>query len=95
MSSFWEKLVNSLEDVHIELDSKTLSLLKQHQDLIVGFRSEDLKIHLNQTPNSVLGKIANIELIGKDQLIAVSVNKDIEFIVNAPNDQEFELYQEV
>ncbi|ADM21663.1 ABC-type maltose/maltodextrin transporter ATP-binding protein MalK [Mesomycoplasma hyorhinis HUB-1] len=92
---FGKKLVNSLEDVHIELDSKTLSLLKQHQDLIVGFRSEDLKIHLNQTPNSVLGKIANIELIGKDQLIAVSVNKDIEFIVNAPNDQEFELYQEV
>lgn len=38
----------------------------------------------------------NIELIGKDQLVAVALNDgSIELIINAPNDLEFELYGEV
>lgn len=90
-----KKLVNSLEDVQIAIEDDLASKMKENQELVVGFRSEDLKLHTSQVANSVAGKISNIELIGKDQLIAVSINSEIEFIVNVPNDQDFELYQEV
>ncbi|MBN4083598.1 ABC transporter ATP-binding protein [Mycoplasma sp. CSL10137] len=83
---------NSLE---ITLDEEAKQHVKENQKIVVGFRSEDLKIHNKQVPNSVLGKITNIELIGKDQLIAVKVNEDLEFIVNASNSEEFELYSHV
>ncbi|WP_426461043.1 ABC transporter ATP-binding protein [Mycoplasma hafezii] len=73
-------------------DQETLAKLQENQKLVIGFRSEDIKIFEENHPSGTKGKIANIELIGKDQLVAVKVSKDIEFIVNAPNSVEYELY---
>lgn len=89
------KVFSPLGKVEIELEPETTKLLKPNQKLEIGFRSEDLRIHHKSVPNSVLGKITNIELIGKDQLIAVKINEDIEFIVNASNNEEYELYGHV
>ncbi|QKT05680.1 ABC transporter ATP-binding protein [Mycoplasma sp. OR1901] len=89
------KLIEENNSLEITLDDESKQLVKENQKIVVGFRSEDLKIHSKQVPNSVLGKITNIELIGKDQLIAVKVNEDLEFIVNASNSEEFELYSQV
>lgn len=89
------KVFSPLGKLEIELEPETTKLLKPNQKLEIGFRSEDLRIHHKSVPNSVLGKITNIELIGKDQLIAVKINEDIEFIVNASNNEEYELYGHV
>ncbi|WP_036452610.1 ABC transporter ATP-binding protein [Mycoplasma buteonis] len=87
------KIISEDEKVIINLtDETTKAKLTQGQKLVIGFRSEDIKIQ--EATNSELhkGKIANIELIGKDQLVAVKISKDIEFIVNASNSVEYELY---
>ncbi|TDV24215.1 multiple sugar transport system ATP-binding protein [Mycoplasmopsis mustelae] len=89
-------IITSNDDkIQIKLDVQTATLLKNQQKLVIGFRSEDLRIIHTPVENSVLGKISNIELIGKDQLITVRVNENIEFIVNASNSEEFELYSHV
>ncbi|RIV16372.1 ABC transporter ATP-binding protein [Mycoplasmopsis gallopavonis] len=90
------KIVSNDQDIHLPLsDLEVQAKLKENQDLVVGFRSEDILIHTEPGKNRIKGKIANIELIGKDQLVAVKVNKEIEFIVNASNNVEYELYSYV
>ncbi|VEU71126.1 ABC transporter ATP-binding protein [Mycoplasmopsis glycophila] len=69
--------------------------VKNNQEIVTGFRSEDIRIFTEDAPGRIKGKIANVELIGKDQLVAVKINKDIEFIVNASNSAEYELYSYV
>ncbi|MGZ9755740.1 ABC transporter ATP-binding protein [Mycoplasma sp. 246B] len=88
-------LVSNDQKIQIKLDTETAALLKENQKVVAGFRSEDLKISYSNAENRVLGKISNIELIGKDQLVTVRINEDIEFIVNASNSEEFELYSHV
>ncbi|ATO30639.1 ABC transporter ATP-binding protein [Mycoplasmopsis bovirhinis] len=85
------------KNLAIEIDQETKSKLTENQKLVVGFRSEDLRIHHEekQGTNFINGKISNIELIGKDQLVLVKVNDDLEFIVNASNSEEFELFSYV
>lgn len=85
------------KNLAIEIDQETKSKLTENQKLVVGFRSEDLHIHHEekQGTNFINGKISNIELIGKDQLVLVKVNDDLEFIVNASNSEEFELFSYV
>lgn len=85
------------KNLAIEIDQETKSKLTENQKLVVGFRSEDLRIHQEekQGTNFINGKISNIELIGKDQLVLVKVNDDLEFIVNASNSEEFELFSYV
>ncbi|VEU58658.1 ABC transporter ATP-binding protein [Mycoplasmopsis gallinacea] len=77
------------------VDKEVADKLNENQKLEIGFRSEDIKISNQFSENSIKGKINNIELIGKDQLIAVTIDSDTEFIINAPNDVFFNLYQEV
>lgn len=85
------------KNLAIEIDQETKLKLTENQKLVVGFRSEDLRIHHEekQGTNFINGKISNIELIGKDQLVLVKVNDDLEFIVNASNSEEFELFSYV
>ncbi|WP_027120984.1 ABC transporter ATP-binding protein [Mycoplasma leonicaptivi] len=88
-------IVDGSKKIEISLSESNKALLKENQELIVGFRSEDLRISNTKVTNSVEGKITNIELIGKDQLIVVKINDEIEFVVNASNSEEFELYSKV
>ncbi|AKF41282.1 ABC-type maltose/maltodextrin transporter ATP-binding protein MalK [Mycoplasmopsis canis UFG4] len=88
-------IVDATEKIQISLDEETKSKLLDGQKLVIGFRSEDLRIQYKQLPNSVQGKISNVELIGKDQLVVVKINEDTEFIVNASNSEEFELFSQV
>lgn len=81
--------------IKISIDKETQAKLSEGQKLIIGFRSEDLRIQYKQVENSVSGKISNIELIGKDQLVVVKINDETEFIVNASNNEEFELFSHV
>ncbi|SYV96719.1 ABC-type maltose/maltodextrin transporter ATP-binding protein MalK [Mycoplasmopsis edwardii] len=81
--------------IKISIDKETQAKLSEGQKLIIGFRSEDLRIQYKQVENSVSGKISNIELIGKDQLVVVKINDETEFIVNASNNEEFELFSNV
>lgn len=78
--------------INIKLDKETAEKLYNNQKLIIGFRSEDLRISYTNVDNSALGKISSIELIGKDQLVLVKLNDKTEFIVNATNSDEFELF---
>lgn len=81
--------------INIKLDKETAEKLYNNQKLIIGFRSEDLRISYTNVDNSALGKISSIELIGKDQLVLVKLNDKTEFIVNATNSDEFELFTHV
>ncbi|ADC31416.1 ABC-type maltose/maltodextrin transporter ATP-binding protein MalK [Mycoplasmoides gallisepticum str. F] len=91
-----KKIYSTNRFIQLDLDESTQAKLVNNQQLVVGFRSEDIKISTTPTENSLKGTIMNIELIGKDQLVAVALNDgSIELIINAPNDLEFELYGEV
>ncbi|TNK89820.1 ABC transporter ATP-binding protein, partial [Mycoplasmopsis pullorum] len=67
----------------------------QNQELVIGFRSEDIKISKEAIKNSFAAKISNIELIGKDQLIACSISDELELIINATNSEEYVLYSTI
>lgn len=70
------------------------NLLSQNQELQVeNFRSED--IYLNQNQAQFDGIITNVELIGKDQLVAIKVSDQLELISNQNNIFEYFLDQKV
>ncbi|UUM19750.1 MULTISPECIES: ABC transporter ATP-binding protein [unclassified Mycoplasma] len=89
------KLVSSDKSLSIEINPQTASLLHPDQELVVGFRSEDIKISSIHEQNSTQAIVFNIELIGKDQLILAKINETLEFIITAPNNEEYELYQKI
>ncbi|MDC4183147.1 ABC transporter ATP-binding protein [Mycoplasma bradburyae] len=90
------KIISTNNKVELEVEESIKEKLSQNQELVIGFRSEDIKISKEELPNSVKGTIMNIELIGKDQLVAVVIgDTTFELIINAPNDVEYELYSEV
>ncbi|MDC4163159.1 ABC transporter ATP-binding protein [Mycoplasma sp. T363T] len=90
------KIISTNNKVELEVEEPIKEKLSQNQELVIGFRSEDIKISKEELPNSVKGTIMNIELIGKDQLVAVVIgDTTFELIINAPNDVEYELYSEV
>ncbi|QGZ97227.1 ATP-binding cassette domain-containing protein [Mycoplasma sp. NEAQ87857] len=100
MNTFDAKYIDGLiqtegKVIQLPVDADVKSKLSSNQELVVGFRSEDIKIHNKEVQGSISGKITNIELIGKDQLIAVKIAEDIEFIINASNNVEYELYTNV
>ncbi|WP_027122151.1 ABC transporter ATP-binding protein [[Mycoplasma] imitans] len=91
-----KKLYTINRSIELEVDESTQAKLTNGQEVVVGFRSEDIKISDEPIENSFKGTIMNIELIGKDQLIAVALNDgSTELIINAPNDIEHQLYGEV
>ncbi|WP_407940490.1 ABC transporter ATP-binding protein [Mycoplasmopsis ciconiae] len=79
----------------LSVDEEFKDKLVENQELVIGFRSEDIYINDAQASEFIEAKISNIELIGKDQLVVAKINDQIEFIVNASNSVEFELYQNV
>ncbi|MFU0909532.1 ABC transporter ATP-binding protein [Mesomycoplasma ovipneumoniae] len=79
--------------IWFEVDQKLSNLLSQNQELQVGFRSED--IYLNQNQAQFDGIITNVELIGKDQLVAIKVSDQLELISNQNNIFEYFLDQKV
>ncbi|QZE12128.1 ABC transporter ATP-binding protein [Mycoplasma sp. Ms02] len=85
-------IISSDKNVKIKLSQENSKNLHEGQKLVVGFRSEDISISDTAKENSTYGKIENIELIGKDQLVALKVSSEVEFIVNASNSAEYTLY---
>ncbi|WP_337895989.1 ABC transporter ATP-binding protein [Mesomycoplasma ovipneumoniae] len=79
--------------IWFEVDQKMANLLSQNQELQVGFRSED--IYLNQNQAQFDGIITNVELIGKDQLVAIKVSDQLELISNQNNIFEYFLDQKI
>ncbi|WP_406613923.1 ABC transporter ATP-binding protein [Mycoplasma corogypsi] len=90
-----KKVTSLVANVTLDVDEEFTTNLKEDQKVVVGFRSEDIKISKEKTDKAISGRISNIELIGKDQLIAVALGENLEVIINAPNDVEYELYSEV
>ncbi|MGY6172372.1 ABC transporter ATP-binding protein [Candidatus Mycoplasma pogonae] len=80
----------------IKLSPEMLKLVKEGQKVVLGFRSEDVKIiQDSKNPSLLKGKISNIEPLGKDQTIIVNVNTDIEFVSTTLNNINFNLYDMV
>ncbi|MBW0596422.1 ABC transporter ATP-binding protein [Mycoplasma anatis] len=65
------------KNVTLEIDNDYKNKLTENQKVSIGYRSEDIKIFTKPTKSSIKGKISNIELIGKDQLVAVKLSSDI------------------
>ncbi|WP_218708998.1 ABC transporter ATP-binding protein, partial [Mycoplasmopsis anatis] len=64
------------KNVTLEIDNDYKNKLTENQKVSIGYRSEDIKIFTKPTKSSIKGKISNIELIGKDQLVAVKLSSD-------------------
>lgn len=89
------KFISFDKQISIDIESAHRKNITNSQKISIGYRSEDIKLHKKYTKDSIKGKITNIELIGKDQLVAVKLSGDIEIIANCSNDMEFELFSEI
>ncbi|TNK81711.1 ABC transporter ATP-binding protein [Mycoplasmopsis pullorum] len=81
--------------ITLAIPQDVVAKVHQNQELVIGFRSEDIKISKEAIKNSFAAKISNIELIGKDQLIACSISDELELIINATNSEEYVLYSTI
>lgn len=90
-----DNFLSNDKNVTLEIDNDYKNKLTENQKVSIGYRSEDIKIFTKPTKSSIKGKISNIELIGKDQLVAVKLTSDIEIIANCSNDIEYELLSDV
>ncbi|TNK83043.1 ABC transporter ATP-binding protein [Mycoplasmopsis pullorum] len=81
--------------ITLAIPQDVVGKVHQNQELVIGFRSEDIKISKEAIKNSFAAKISNIELIGKDQLIACSISDELELIINASNSEEYMLYSTI
>ncbi|AWX70020.1 ABC transporter ATP-binding protein [Mycoplasmopsis anatis] len=90
-----DNFLSNDKNVTLEIDNDYKNKLTENQKVSIGYRSEDIKIFTKPTKSSIKGKISNIELIGKDQLVAVKLSSDIEIIANCSNDIEYELLSDV
>ncbi|APJ38091.1 ABC transporter ATP-binding protein [Mycoplasmopsis pullorum] len=81
--------------ITLAIPQDVVGKVHQNQELVIGFRSEDIKISKEAIKNSFAAKISNIELIGKDQLIACSISEELELIINASNSEEYVLYSTI
>lgn len=93
---------NKNNEFHLEntnfklaLPSELKETLKTKEELIIGFRTEDVLIHEQETENSIKGKIFNIESLGKELSIVVKISDSIEIVATVLNNRDFELYQYV
>ncbi|EFF41244.1 ABC transporter ATP-binding protein [Mycoplasmopsis alligatoris] len=84
-------------DKSIKLDPNLpkSQLIMENQDLVIGFRSEDITINSITSKKGFEGTIMNIELIGKEQLITVAISEKIEVTATVSNSLEFNLSQKV
>lgn len=89
------KFISFDKQISIDIESAHRKNITNSQKISIGYRSEDIKLHKKSTKDSIKGKITNIELIGKDQLVAVKLSGDIEIIANCSNDMEFQLFSEI
>ncbi|WP_025755171.1 ABC transporter ATP-binding protein [Mycoplasmopsis cricetuli] len=89
------QLVSKDKLIKINLTENLKKILINNQEVIVGFRSEDINIVFFETKDSFQGIIFNIELIGKDQLIVVKLSDSLEFTITISNSKEFKLYQKI
>lgn len=89
------KFISFDKQISIDIESDHRKNITNSQKISIGYRSEDIKLHKKWTKDSIKGKITNIELIGKDQLVAVKLSGDIEIIANCSNDMEFQLFSEI
>lgn len=89
------QIISEDEKITLDVPRDVVAKVHQNQELVIGFRSEDIKISKKAIKNSFAAKISNIELIGKDQLIACSISDELELIINASNSEEYELYSTI
>ncbi|UUD36342.1 sn-glycerol-3-phosphate ABC transporter ATP-binding protein UgpC [Mycoplasmopsis citelli] len=89
------KLHSLDQSLSINVESQTAQLLTENQQLVVGFRSEDIKILETSELSDTEAVVFNIELIGKDQLVLAKINENLEFIITASNNEQYELYQNI
>ncbi|ATP59848.1 ABC transporter ATP-binding protein [Mesomycoplasma dispar] len=87
------QIVATKAPISFEIDAKLAGLLSEDQNLKVGFRSED--IYINKKDAQFDGVITNVELIGKDQLVAIKVSDSLELTSNQNNIFEYFLDEKV
>ncbi len=78
------------------LDSAVLgSSADQAPDLLVGLRSEDMRLHKRPTPLGLKGRIVSAEYEGVHSLVVIEIDKSNRVVVAIPKTSSFELGSDV
>ncbi|VEU76252.1 ABC transporter ATP-binding protein [Mycoplasmopsis columboralis] len=89
------KITSVDKSLSLAVSESDAKLLEEGQEVVVGFRSEDIKISKDSNSHLTDAIVFNIELIGKDQLVLAKLNEELEFIITASNNEEYKLYQNI
>ncbi|ADE19574.1 ABC transporter ATP-binding protein [Mycoplasma crocodyli] len=88
-------VISTDNTIKLELNPELKNLVQEGQNLVIGFRSEDIVLRGLKSTNGFEATITNIELIGKEQLITVKISNDIELTATVSNSLEYKLYERI